>query len=64
MGIKMGLLSKQIPMSELIDRDFVPQTITPALIDAATIPGSDKKSVICMQNILPVFEYKNRMVYL
>ncbi|MCW3120095.1 MAG: ssuA [Chitinophagaceae bacterium] len=38
MGIKMGLLTKHIPMRELIDRDFVPQTITPALIDAAKIP--------------------------
>jgi NitT/TauT family transport system substrate-binding protein len=38
MGLKMGLLTKHIPMSELIDRDFVPQTITPALIDAAKIP--------------------------
>ncbi|MES1215123.1 MAG: ABC transporter substrate-binding protein [Bacteroidota bacterium] len=38
MGLKMGLLTKKIPMSELIDRDFVPQSITPALIDAAKIP--------------------------
>ncbi|HEY4935403.1 MAG TPA: ABC transporter substrate-binding protein [Puia sp.] len=38
MGLKMGLLKKRIPMQELIDRDFVPQSITPALIDAARIP--------------------------
>lgn len=38
MGLKMGLLKKHIPMRDLIDRDFVPQTITPALIDAAAIP--------------------------
>ncbi|HTB23737.1 MAG TPA: ABC transporter substrate-binding protein [Puia sp.] len=38
MGLKMGLLKKRIPMRDLIDRDFVPQSITPALIDAATIP--------------------------
>jgi NitT/TauT family transport system substrate-binding protein len=38
MGLKMGLLTKHILMSELIDRDFVPQTITPALIDGSKIP--------------------------
>jgi NitT/TauT family transport system substrate-binding protein len=38
MGLKMGLLKKRIPMRELIDRDFVPQSITPALIDASKIP--------------------------
>lgn len=38
MGIRMGILKKKIPMSELIDRDFVPETITPALITAASIP--------------------------
>ena len=37
-GLKLGLLTKRIPMNELIDRDFVPQVITPALIDAAKIP--------------------------
>jgi NitT/TauT family transport system substrate-binding protein len=41
-GIKMGLLTKRIPMNELIDRDYVPQVITPAPIDAATIPGTKK----------------------
>jgi NitT/TauT family transport system substrate-binding protein len=39
MGIKMGMLTKQIPMSELIDRDFVPEVITPADINTAVIPG-------------------------
>jgi NitT/TauT family transport system substrate-binding protein len=39
-GIKMGLLKKKIPMNELIDRDFVPQSITPAPIDATKIPAS------------------------
>jgi NitT/TauT family transport system substrate-binding protein len=38
MGLKMGLLKKRIPMRDLIDRDFVPQSIIPALIDAAGIP--------------------------
>jgi NitT/TauT family transport system substrate-binding protein len=38
MGLKMGLLTKKIPMNEIIDRDFVPETITPASIDAASIP--------------------------
>jgi NitT/TauT family transport system substrate-binding protein len=42
-GIKMKLLTKRIPMDEIIDRDFVPQVITPAPIDAAKIP--DPKSV-------------------
>jgi NitT/TauT family transport system substrate-binding protein len=38
MGLKMGLLTKKIPMHDLIDRDYVPETITPALIDASRIP--------------------------
>lgn len=38
MGLKMGLLTKKIPMSEIIDRDYVPESITPAAIDAARIP--------------------------
>lgn len=38
MGIDMGLLSKRIPMDELIDRDFVPDVINPALIDTGKIP--------------------------
>ena len=38
MGIKMKMLSKRIPMADLIDRDFVPQNITPAEIDAGKIP--------------------------
>lgn len=38
MGLKMGLLKKRIPMREIIDRDFVPQTIVPAPIDASLIP--------------------------
>jgi NitT/TauT family transport system substrate-binding protein len=42
MGLKMGLLTKRIPMQEIIDRDFVPQSITPAPIDAARIPKSRK----------------------
>jgi NitT/TauT family transport system substrate-binding protein len=37
-GLKLGLLTKRIPMSELIDRDFVPPAITPAAIDASKIP--------------------------
>jgi NitT/TauT family transport system substrate-binding protein len=40
MGLKMGLLTKAIPMSELIDRDFVPEVITPAPIDVLNIPSS------------------------
>src|SRR5450755_149493 len=38
MGLKMGLLTKRIPMHDLIDRDYVPETITPAPIDGANIP--------------------------
>jgi NitT/TauT family transport system substrate-binding protein len=38
MGLKMGLLTKRIPMHDLIDRDYVPETITPAPIDGARIP--------------------------
>jgi NitT/TauT family transport system substrate-binding protein len=33
MGLRMGLLTKRISMDELIDRDFVPETITPAPIN-------------------------------
>jgi NitT/TauT family transport system substrate-binding protein len=40
MGLEMGLLTKRIPMRELIDRDFVPQVIKAASIDAAKIPGT------------------------
>ena len=37
MGLQMGLLTKQIPMNELIDRDFVPETITPVALDTVNI---------------------------
>jgi NitT/TauT family transport system substrate-binding protein len=40
MGLKMGLLKKHIPMNELIDRDYVPQTIIPARINSSGIPLS------------------------
>lgn len=42
MGLKLGLLTKRIPMAELIDRSFVPPAITPAAIDAAAIPDAEK----------------------
>ena len=42
MGIKMGLLTKHMPMDELIDRDFLPETITEAPIDASKIPSRNK----------------------
>jgi NitT/TauT family transport system substrate-binding protein len=38
MGLKMGLLTKRTPMNELIDRTFVPESITPATIEASKIP--------------------------
>ncbi len=41
-GIKMGLLTKRVPMYELIDRNFVPQVIAPAPIDAGKIPEPKK----------------------
>jgi NitT/TauT family transport system substrate-binding protein len=40
MGLKMGLLEKQIPMNELIDHEFVPEIITPSHIDTALISKS------------------------
>ena len=40
MGLKMGLLTKRIPMNQLIDRDFVPAVITSAPIDASMIPAT------------------------
>lgn len=39
-GLKMGLLKKRIPMNELIDRRFVPETINEAPIDPSRIPPS------------------------
>ena len=38
MAINMGILKRKIPMSELIDRQFVPQTIVPAAIDIRKVP--------------------------
>lgn len=35
MALQMGVLKKRIPMSDLIDRQFIPQTITPADITVA-----------------------------
>ena len=35
MALKMGILKKPVPMSDLIDREFIPQTITPANITVA-----------------------------
>ena len=37
-GLDLGLLTKRIPMNELIDREFVPDEITPAAINVAAIP--------------------------
>ncbi|MFI5188284.1 MAG: hypothetical protein ACHQF0_16255, partial [Chitinophagales bacterium] len=45
MGLKMGLLTKRIPMNELIDRDFVPEVIKPAKIDVAKIPQPRSVSI-------------------
>lgn len=45
MGLKMGLLTKRIPMKDLIDRDFVPETIRPAPIDATKIPDPKTGSI-------------------
>ena len=35
MALQMGILKKRTPMSELIDREFIPKTITPANITVA-----------------------------
>jgi NitT/TauT family transport system substrate-binding protein len=37
MGMRMGLLTKHIPMNELIDRSFLPDVVTEAPIDASKI---------------------------
>ena len=42
MGLKMGLLTRQIPMDELIDRDFVPKVIVPAEIDTSFLQPGNK----------------------
>ncbi len=36
-GLKLGLLTVSTPMDELIDRNFVPKVVVPALIDPASI---------------------------
>jgi NitT/TauT family transport system substrate-binding protein len=38
MAINMGILKRKIPMSEIIDREFVPKTIIPAAIDIRKVP--------------------------
>lgn len=38
MALKMGFLKKPLAMSDLIDRQFTPQRITPALINVANKP--------------------------
>lgn len=38
MAINMGILKRKVPMAELIDRQFVPQTIVPAVIDIRKVP--------------------------
>jgi NitT/TauT family transport system substrate-binding protein len=38
MGLKIGLLTKRIPMNELIDREFLPDVISSSMIDPARIP--------------------------
>ncbi len=38
MAINMGILKRKIPMSELIDRQFVPEKIVPAAIDIRKVP--------------------------
>lgn len=35
MGLKTGILTKAVPMTELVDRSFIPKTITPANIQMA-----------------------------
>jgi NitT/TauT family transport system substrate-binding protein len=42
MGLKMGILKKKVLMRDLIDRDFVPEVISPAPIEAAVIPENKK----------------------
>lgn len=37
-GLKLGLLKKRIPVSDYIDRDFIPKEIEPAPIDVKKIP--------------------------
>jgi NitT/TauT family transport system substrate-binding protein len=41
-GLELGLLTKRIPMNELIDRNFVPDLIIPASIRSEDIPGNKK----------------------
>lgn len=42
MGIRLGQLTKKIPMSELIERRFLPEVIEEAPIDATKIPANPK----------------------
>ncbi|MGC3944670.1 MAG: ABC transporter substrate-binding protein [Chryseolinea sp.] len=41
MGLNMGMLEKEVPMDELIDREFVPESVSPAPIDATKIPEAN-----------------------
>jgi len=36
MGLKLGVLTKKVPMSEMVDREFIPQNIQAASITAPT----------------------------
>jgi NitT/TauT family transport system substrate-binding protein len=38
MGIKLGVLTKPIPMSDMIDRQFIPEKITPRIKVAQATP--------------------------
>jgi NitT/TauT family transport system substrate-binding protein len=38
MGISLGFISRQIPMSELMDRSFIPEQVEPAKIDLNRMP--------------------------
>ena len=37
MGLKLGVLEKKIPMSDVVTRDFIPKDIVPANIDMTTL---------------------------
>ncbi len=42
MALKAGILTRRIPMSELLDRRFIPAQILPARISVAQSPGPER----------------------
>lgn len=42
MGLQMGMLKKRTPIAELLDREFIPANIQPAIVDMSRIDSAGK----------------------